>query len=745
LLRADIRVREHIARSLFDQAQHSACLRCRSNAAFQASICLAIGFGIASNNDSAQEWLQRSGRSQVDFDQQLSRMSQWSQALEPYLYHTNFLNNLHNEGYLRNIDYFDVYTSGCSLDTIKQSYEKEVNDLAAKLGPDSVLSLSLNLVYALLLRSSGHYREASSIQENCLRYFQSNPAFGIGHLDTQGLMIELAETYQVQGDFEVASRYCEEVRVQRTKAFGHEHPLTLACLHLEAKLLQEMGSYEEAEKVYRALIPQRQSILGKYHGDTLRAMSDLGSLYIVQMRYDEALVLVDEELQLSEQLFGLNHYRTLMSLNNLAVVHFEKGDLSKAQNLLDVTIFRLRMTFGDNHPTTSTVLANCGSLHFQLGNHNQSISCYNEALLHMENLLGPDHPRSLEVVLAKAMLLVQLEGDFEEIDGLFQRCIQARERILGEHHPEVLVSLQEYSLFLLKRAKLDEAERSYRSLLLRQENPPGSGHVVLVETLSNLGDVLSQLGREDAEEMYRRAMILAKELDGGEEEISWACMRNLASYLHENGIHLDEAESLYQSIVDSKRVSSGEQPMEIYQNLNDLTEVLIDQGKFEEAEKTQRELIEISQPFLDIDNEDRLGQRATLAQILTKGRKFSEAEIIYLECIAISANTTGEDGERTLDLSASLAWNMEQEGKSQEARMRALGALQKSKERYGALHPVHLRVGAIVAAVHFRQGDHTTAIDLSREVVKGNYLVFGAESEEVQAAEANHAIYTRQV
>lgn len=743
LVGVDIRVREQIAKSLLDQAQNAACSKCQSNAAFQVSICLTIGFGIPANDDSAQEWLRRSGRSQVDLNQQLDRMSQWTQALEPYLYHTAYMNNLSNEGYLRS-HYFDAYQSEYSFDTIKQSYQREITDFAAKLRPESILLISLKIVYTGFLRNAGHYREALSIQERCLHHHQSDPALNGNFLNTQILMNELAKTHQLQGNFELASRYCEEVKISRIEHFGHRHPLTLDCLHLEATLLQEIGSYEEAEKLYRTLIFQRQSILGKYHRDTLSAMGDLGSLFMVLGRYDEALISADEQLQLSEQLLGPNHYNTLTSLNNLAVVHFEKGDTSKAQSLLDLAIFRLRLAFGDNHPSISKVLISYASLYLLSGNHKESISCYNEALLRLEKQLGPDHPSTLEVVLAKADFLVEVDGDFEETNELFQRCIQTGEKILGEYHPDVLGSLTQYSSFLLQRDKLDEAERSYRSLLLRQESRFGSPHVALIETLSQLGNVLSLLKREDADEMYRRAVRLANEIDGGQEVFSWACMRNLALYLQEKGIHMDEVEILYQRIVDSKRACSSEQTIDISQALKDLTEVFIDQGKFEEAEKTLRELIEISQTLSNIDDADRLGALANLAHILTKREKFFEAEPVYLECITLSTSAIGEDGEGTLDLSARLALNMEREGKSQEARLRVLGALRKAKERYGALHPVYLRVGSITASIYFRQGDQAKAIDLSHEVVKGCYLVFGAKSEEVQIAEANHGLYTKE-
>jgi tetratricopeptide (TPR) repeat protein len=705
-------------------------------------VCLSIGFGIAANDASALEWLQRSGRSQIELDQQLARMAQWSQASEPWLYHTTYLNNLSNNGYLHNIDYFGIYTSDYPWATIKESYQREITDLSARLGPQSILPLFLRLVYALLLRNAGHYEEASSIQEHSLRHLQSNPGIA-NYLDTQALMSELAETHRRQGNFDQAMRYCEEVIAERNRVFGLGHPQLLACLHLKARLLQQKGSDQEAETMYKTLINQCQSTLGKYHVDTLNVMSDLGSLYLVQTRYDEALSLVDEELQLTEHLFGPYHYSTLTSLNNLGAVHFEMGDPSRAQGLLDLVLFRLRLTLSPEHPSTCTVLANCGSLYRKLEKYKESLSCYDEALINVEHLLGRGHPRALEVVLAKAMLLVEAQGDFDEIDGLFQRCVQGREKAFDENHPEVLEVLQYYSLFLTQREKFDQAEKSYRLLLLRQESSLGVHNEGLVPTLSNLGEVLSQLAREDAGDMYRRAFRLASELDG-EEELTWTCMRNLARYLHEFGSDMEEVEKLYRLVVDSQRANSWEQGLDNGEDLDSLTQVLFEQGKFQEAEAIQRELIILTQALPDQDHVDWIEKIATLALILSRQGKFSEAERYYLEAFNMSAEAAGEDEVRTLDLSRELAWTMERGGKSEQARLRALEALQKSKARYGMLHPLHLRVKAVAAAIHFRQGDRAAAIDLNDEVVRGSLRVFGAESEEVQAAEANQAIYAKQ-
>ena len=674
-------------------------------------------------------------------------MSEWDWSR--HLYSTYFLINLHNEGYLRPIDYLDVYSSDYCFSTAKESYQREIADLESALGVGSPPSQSLTQVYALFLRSAGNYHEASTIQEESLRNLESNLELGIEYVDTQNLMSDLAETYRLQGRFEESSRYCHTVRMQRVKIFGQDHPLVLACLHMEARTLQGMGSDKESEQMYRDVISKLESSLGKYHEGTLNAMNNLGTLYMAQTRYGEALTLVEEAMQCTERLLGPTHHSTLMSLINLAAVHAENGDLCKAQSLLHMTTVRLRLTLGDDHPMTCAVYANCGALYLKLGRHEESMTYFSEALTRMEILLGCDHPNTLMVARSKATALDQLGGDYEEINALFRKCLQVHERVLGEDHPETLTTLQEYSFFLFQRERYEEAEKSYRSLLLRQEKRFGSDHIALVEPLSNLGEILARLKLDGEEELYRRALTLATKFDRGDTDISGDCMWNLATYLLRYGLHLDEAETLYRRIIDLRELTSSETPADRYQALEDVPEVLLidlllDQGRLEEAEEVQRKLVDLSGSILTEEDPERLGVRATLAWILNKVGKFSEAEGVYLECIGISTDAVGEGDEQTLDLSAKLAWNMEQGGKSKEAQVRILEVLQKAKDYHSALHPVYLRVAAIAAGIHFRQADHVTAINLSCEVVEGSNSIFGAESEEARVAKLNHAGYTKE-
>lgn len=745
LFQGDVRVREFVFQSLIDQAKSSTCFACQLNAAFQASICFAVGFGTPADVQSCHQWLQRSGKSSIDLERILSGIKEYPripQAEGLYLYHTVFLNNLHNGGYLRNIDYLDTYLPALSLDNVKNLYKREIDDLVSCLGSAAYLTMSLQGVYATILREAGLYQEAAAIQSRCLQQLlQSTLDDGNENPEAQVFMSALAETYRRQGDFQQAECFNSMVKSRRTETFGPDHPLTLACVQTEGILYHERGFPEDAESTFKLVIEKRKQSMGTYHAGTLNAMCDLGNLYLHQMRYKEAATTLEEERGLCERLLGTNHHSTLSTLANLAIAYIGLDMKDAARDLLDRALFGLKLTFGEEHHMTCSVMASYGALYYSLDEYTTSLHWYNKALLGIEKLLGADHPSTTQIIRSMASVLVATEADFGEITVLYQRCIEAQKRLLGENHREHLETQSDYCHFLFERGHLQDAECGYRELIGHQETCLGPNHGALAETLCKLGQILSKLGKEDADVALRRAVDLSMQYGEGMHEMGWECMEKLADHLYHTGSDFQEAETLYRRILAAKRADPNIAPIENYVTLDSLADLSVDLGNFEQAIVARREMVELSETFEEEYDEEKVAVLADLAFILNKSKKYGEAEPVYRKALELATATFGDSGERTLDMKVQLACNLQHLGQHDEARILVDDALKKSRACSGS-EPMQLQLLARAAAVYFQQGDQAAATVLSQEVVEGSRVVFGVESEELHAAEANHTIYT---
>jgi tetratricopeptide (TPR) repeat protein len=747
-LQGDVRVREFIFQSLLGQAESSTCFACQSNAAFQTSICFAIGFGIPADMQSCQQWLQRSGKSGIELERILNGMREYAQVEEPHLYHTHLLNNLQTDGYLRNIDYLDTYLPAISFEKVKNLYEREIADLVSCLGSGAFLALSLKGVYATILREAGHYQEAADIQTQCVeQLLQYKTHDGTENPNAQVFMSALAETYRRQGDFQQAEHYNSIVKSRRTETLGPDHPLTLACLQVEGILYNERGFPEDAERTYKLVIEKRKQTIGTYHVGTLNAMSDLGNLYLHQMRYEEAAAILEEERGLCETLLGNDHYNTLVTLTNLANAYIGLGKDEAAQGLLERALFGLRLTFGEDHPMIYSVMASLGALFYSLEAYPPSLVWYNKALLGNEKLLGADHPSTTQVARSMASVLVAMDADFEKIKMVYERCIGAQKRLVGENHREYLETQSDYCHFLFERGHLHDAELGYRELIEHQETCLGPKHGALAVSLCKLGQILSKLGKQDADVALRRAVDLSMQYGEGHHEMGWECMEALADHLHNTGSDLHEAETLYRRIIATKRADPNIEAIELYSTLDSLADLSMELGDLQQAIVVRREMIELSETFDELGetvageyNEDRVVALAELAFVLYKSKQYDDAEQVYRKALELAIATFGDSGERTLHIEAQLAWILDHQGQHKEARVLVEQALEKSKAS-PVTEGIRLEVMGKAAAVFFRQGDQAAAIALSKEVVDGTLVVFGAESERLNAAEANHTLY----
>jgi tetratricopeptide (TPR) repeat protein len=646
----------------------------------------------------------------------------------PQIYSKNFLNNLHNGGYLRGVDYLDMYTSGNGFSNAKQAYERETADITFALGGNSAPSLALASAYALFLRSAGIYGEALEILEETLSRLESHLQFRSKHLDIQNVRMEMAETYRLRASYDDALDCCQTVKKQRTELFGSEHPLVLACLHTEAELLARNGSVKEAVEGFRVVLSKRELSLGKYHIATVNVMNNLGLLlHEHEPQSKEGASLIEESIVRSERLLGPNHHSTLTSINNLAYVLFDNGEVEKALSLWESTALRLQLALGDDHRLTCVVRANCASIYLKVGRHEESIRCYSEVLDYMTAALGFDHPSTLTFARLAATGFGQLGESFEKVNDLFQNCLRAQERMLGDTHTETLVTLHQYGYMLRQREKYKQAEECYRSLLQRQEKRFGKNHRDLIEILSHLGEMLAQLDLDGEEELYRRAVALAEQFDAEDGDLLGDSLWNLATYLHRQGLHLSEAEALYRRVINLREARTPNGSLDEYQDVEDvpemlLTTLLLDQKRLQDAEPEQRKLIEICEGFLPAKDPSMCDLRYTLAWILNGLGRFSEADEVYRECIEVSRDLCGEEHEDTIALGAKLALNMQQEGKLDEARISILQLLENAKRAHGALSAAYLHVATVCASIHYRQGDSKYAIDLSSKILEAKSL-----------------------
>jgi tetratricopeptide (TPR) repeat protein len=150
--------------------------------------------------------------------------------------------------------------------------------------------------------------------------------------------------------------------------------------------------------------------------------------------------------------------------------------------------------------------------------------------------------------------------------------------------------------------------------------------------------------------------------------------------------------------------------------MNNLAADLADQGRFAEAEKTQREMLEIERRVLGPEHPETLASTGNLANYLANQAKFGEAEKIYRETYA-SQQRILPDHLETLRTLGNLANLLADRGEYAEAEKLKRTVMEKYRHTYGSNFPETTAAEYDLACLLARQGRSTEAIAYLRQAL----------------------------
>lgn len=194
--------------------------------------------------------------------------------------------------------------------------------------------------------------------------------------------------------------------------------------------------------------------------------------------------------------------------------------------------------------------------------------------------------------------------------------------------------------------------------------------------------------------------------------------------------HLRAAEKL------TDRQRAGEEWADV-QHL--IADVLIDEGKYAEAENVLRQVVEVRTGVLGAENPDTLRSRNNLGLALLRGGKFAEAEREYRAVVALQTKVLGPEDPDTLMSRTGLATALFREANFVESEKESRAVLKLSEKVLGPEHPDTLRSRNYLAGTLGSQNKYTESEAESRTVLKLRTKTLGPEHPDTIASRSNLA------
>ena len=178
-------------------------------------------------------------------------------------------------------------------------------------------------------------------------------------------------------------------------------------------------------------------------------------------------------------------------------------------------------------------------------------------------------------------------------------------------------------------------------------------------------------------------------------------MNNLANVLREQG-KWQKAEEMHTEVLEGMSRVLGQDHKHTLSSMSNLASVLQLQGKWQKAEEMHTEVLEARRRVLGQDHQDTLSSMNNLANVLQEQGKWQKAEEMHTEVLEGMRRVLGQDHQDTLSSMSNLANVLREQGKWQKAEAMHTEVLEGMRQVLGEDHPDTLgsmsNLGSVVSA-----------------------------------------------
>ncbi|RYP86564.1 hypothetical protein DL769_000736 [Monosporascus sp. CRB-8-3] len=233
-----------------------------------------------------------------------------------------------------------------------------------------------------------------------------------------------------------------------------------------------------------------------------------------------------------------------------------------------------------------------------------------------------------------------------------------------------------------------------------------------------------------AESVARNEMDRAIHFFGAEDSTVVVVLKQvLASIVHMQG-RLEEAETLEREILEANTKALGKEHPRTLANMGDLASTYSARGRFKEAEKLELETVELKKKVLGEVHTETLASMTNLAATLEDQGRFVEAEKLLTGVVHTVREIFGPGHPRTVFSMGHLASALLGQGRTEEASRWGSEAMGISEALQGREHRETLEAMAVMVRVRVAERRVREAEQLQAEILESVTRVLGREHPE---------------
>ncbi|KAJ6120892.1 hypothetical protein N7523_005172 [Penicillium sp. IBT 18751x] len=209
------------------------------------------------------------------------------------------------------------------------------------------------------------------------------------------------------------------------------------------------------------------------------------------------------------------------------------------------------------------------------------------------------------------------------------------------------------------------------------------------------------------------------------------------AYLHEG--RWEEAEQLEVQVMEIRRTKLGENHPSTLSSTVNLASTYRKQGRWSEAEKLEVQVMEARKTRLGKEHSDTLSSMASLASTYRKQARWEEAEQLLVHVTEARKTRLGEEHPDTLSSMANLGSTYRDQGRWEESEQLLVQVMKARRTRLGEQHPSTLTSMANLAWTYRKLGRSDEAEQLLVQVMEARKTRLGEGHPDTLSSMANLA------
>jgi serine/threonine protein kinase/TPR repeat protein len=428
---------------------------------------------------------------------------------------------------------------------------------------------------------------------------------GLG-LSTWSLMKEKQALRRAIGAEQEQGRLLKEADASRQHAKNEEEKAKTEAVKSQqvAQFLKEMlngvgpsVALGRDTKLLREIVDQTTERVGndlKEHPRVEAELrSTLGDLYHALGDYAKAEAMHREALAIRRKIFGDKHADVATSANSLATALKFQNKLPEARQLYEEALKSRKELYGDEHPDVANSLTGLAGLLGRQFRWPEAETIYRQVLALQIKLHGREDP-AVATALDNLVEPLSKLHKLDEAESIAREVLDFWRRFHGPEHPDVAGAMLALARIFYEQGKLIEAESLGRETLAMQRKL-AVGSAQMANTLFHLGRTVRLLARDsvrraEAESLLSEALTMRRQLYANDHPYVWSIIDELAPVLLQQGKYA-EAETLYREAAAIHQKRANPFNLGTARSFDGLGATLRKQGKLAEAEVATREAL----------------------------------------------------------------------------------------------------------------------------------------------------------